>query len=285
MLFALVFIAYMLSQLCWLFFDYLGLWVTWEDNILLYDSLTKLAGVMFFISTSTMLTYKLSRGQDVEKKEETVNVKNKGSSITNILKNILRYVLKKAKKAGGFLKKSVMPVTRFLYSSRKTVLLVTAVFLVTLIFSFLIATWFSSDSYAPNDEYDRNVPTTGTIKVQGLEIYGGDIKYDPGSDTVYVDWGELTLGVFKNSSFYVKSNSTIDVHLELNVTNWEPPGIEEYLVISWDYNGTSLSPYQEVFVTVTLEVPATGDFIDFLVTNEVTAFGFDIIVYSSQVYE
>jgi hypothetical protein len=232
-----------------------------------------------------MLTYKLSQGQDVEKKEAKVNVKNTGSHTTNILKNFLRYILKKAKKAGSFLKKSAIPVTRFLYGSRKTVLLVTAVFLVTLVFSFLIATWFSSDPYTPNDEYDRNVPTTGTIKVQGLEIYGGDIKYDPGSDTVYVDWGELTLGVFKNSSFYVKSNSTIDVQLELNVTNWEPPGIEDYLVISWDYNGTLLSPYQAILVTVTLEVPATGDFIDFLVTNEVTAFGFDIIVYSSQAYE
>ena len=158
-----------------------------------------------------------------------------------------------------------------------------AVFLITLILSFSIATWLSSNEYAPNEEYDRTVPTTGTIKVQGLEIYGGDIKYDPKFDTVYVDWGELTLGVYKNSSFYVKSNSTVDVELALNVTNWEPPGIDEYLTIYWDYNGTLLSPTQEVFVTVTLEVASSSEFIDFLIENEVIDFGFDITVYASGV--
>ena len=152
-----------------------------------------------------------------------------------------------------------------------------------LIFSFSIATWLSSNEYAPNGDYERNLPTTGTIKVEGLEIYGGDIKYDAASDTVYVDWGELTLGSYKNSSFYVKSNSTVDVGLEMNVTNWAPTGIEEYLTIYWDYNGTLLSPTQEIFVTVTLEVASSGEFIDFLIENEVTDFGFDITVYASGV--
>ncbi len=174
-------------------------------------------------------------------------------------------------------------VTLFLYRSRRTVLLVAAVFLVALIFSFSIATWLSSNDSSPNGDYERTLPTTGTIKVQGLEIYGGDMKYDPESDTVYVDWGELTLGAYKNSSFYVKSNSTVDVGLELNVTDWEPPGIEEYLSIYWDYNGTLLSPTQEIFVTVTLEVASSSDFIDFLIENEVTDFGFDITVYASGV--
>ena len=155
--------------------------------------------------------------------------------------------------------------------------------MVALIFSFSIATWLSSDDYVPNEDYDRTVPTTGTIKVQGLEIYGGDIKYNPAAKALYVDWGELTLGVYKNSSFYVKSNSTVDVELALNVTDWEPPGIEDYLSISWDYNGTLLSPTQEIFVTVTMEVASSSEFIDFLIENEVIDFGFDITVYASGV--
>ena len=191
--------------------------------------------------------------------------------------------MKKAKIAGRLLKKVAIAVKLFLYRSKRTVLLVAAIFLVALIFSFSIATWLSSNDSSPNGDYERNLPTTGTIKVEGLEIYGGDIKYDAASDTVYVDWGELTLGAYKNSSFYVKSNSTVDVTLELNVTNWEPPGIEEYLTISWDYNGTLLSPTQAVFVTVTLQVASSGDFIDFLIENEVTDFGFDITIYSSGV--
>jgi hypothetical protein len=154
--------------------------------------------------------------------------------------------------------------------------------LVTLIFSFLIATtWFSNSDDGLNGEYDRTVPTTGTITVQGLELYGGDIKYDSASGAVYVDWGELTLGASKNVAFYVKSTSNVDVELGLNVTDWAPAGIEEYLTISWDYNGTLLSPTQEILVAVNLEVASNGDFIDFLVTNEVTAFGFDMTIYAS----
>ena len=191
--------------------------------------------------------------------------------------------MKKAKILGRLLKKAAIAVTLFLYRSKRTVLLVVAIFLVVIIFSFSIATWLSSNDIPPNGDYERNLPTTGRIKVEGLEIYGGDIKYDAVSDKVYVDWGELTLGAYKNSSFYVKSNSTVDVTLELNVTNWEPLGIDEYLTISWDYNGTLLSPTQAVFVTVTLQVASSGDFIDFLIENEVTDFGFDINIYASGV--
>ena len=55
------------------------------------------------------------------------------------------------------------------------------------------------------------------------------------------------------------------------------------ILIQWNYNGTLLSPTHEVFVTLNLEVAADGDFIDFLVTNEVMSFGFDMIIYASGV--
>jgi len=195
----------------------------------------------------------------------------------------LRYILKKVKTARVFLKKAVINITRFLYRSRKMVFFVIAIVLLTLVFSFLFAALFSNSDDAPNGDHDRSIPTTGTIMVQGLEIYGGDIKYNPASKKVYVDWGELTLGASKNATFNVKSNSNVDVELGLNVTGWAPAGIEEYLTISWDYNGTLLSPTQELLVTVNLAVAASGEFIDFLVTNEVTAFGFDITIYATSV--
>jgi hypothetical protein len=198
------------------------------------------------------------------------------------LKNLLSYILKKAKSLGRLLKKAAITVTLFLYRSRRTVLLVAAVFLVTLIFSFSVATWLSSNSYAPNTDYDRTVPTVGTIVFQDLEIFGGDVTVE--SDAVLIDWGELTIGASKNTTFFVKSTSNIDVALELNVTNWMPAGIEEYITISWNYNGTVLNPnHRPLLVTVNLEVASSGDFIDFLITNEVTAFGFDITIYASGV--
>ena len=155
--------------------------------------------------------------------------------------------------------------------------------MLTLVFSYLIAPWFSNGAEAPNGPDDRTIPTTGTITVQGLEIYGGDIKSEA-SGKVYVDWGELTLGTSKNAAFYVKSTSNIDVTLGLNVTKWTPPGIDNYLRLSWDYNGTVLKsgPDQEpLLVTVNLAVASSGDFIDFLVKNSVSSFGFDMTIYAS----
>jgi hypothetical protein len=178
----------------------------------------------------------------------------------------------------------VAGIARFLYRSRKTVLLVAAVVLLTLVFSFLLAPWFSNDGNGVPDsgDEDRTISTAGTLHVEGLEIYGGDVTVE--SEKVYIDWGELSLGASKNASFYVVSTSNVNVTLGLNVTNWLPAGLDQYLNISWNYNGTVLTPKHEPLpVTVNLEVPASREFIDFLVDNSVTAFGFDITVYASGV--
>ena len=174
---------------------------------------------------------------------------------------------------------------RFLFNSRKIVLLIIVVVLVTLLFNFLIASWVNNNTNDENEKInDRTISTTGTIYVRDLELYGGDIKSDSGQE--YIDWGELNLGASKNASFYVRSNSNVDVELELNVTNWMPAGIEDYIDISWDYNGTLLSSDPEqapLLVTINLSVPSSEEFIDFLVENEVASFGFSMTIYASGV--
>jgi hypothetical protein len=151
--------------------------------------------------------------------------------------------------------------------------------LATLIFIFLIASLLINND-AKNDANNQTIPTTGTIYVSGLEIYGGDIKSESGKN--YIDWGELSVGASKNVSFYVQTTSNVDVILGLNVTGWAPAGIEDYISISWSYNGTLLSSDQEpLWVTVNLDVSSSGEFISYLVANNVTAFSFDMTIYTS----
>ena len=153
--------------------------------------------------------------------------------------------------------------------------------LATLIFNFLIAFWLDND--ANNDVNDRTISTTGTIYVRGLEIYGGDIKAGS-SGKAYIDWGELTIGSSKNVSLYVQSTSNFDVELGLNMTNLMPAGIEDYITISWDYDGTVLSPgHNPLLVTLNLDVSSSREFVSYLVENEVTEFSFDISIYASAV--
>ena len=194
----------------------------------------------------------------------------------------------------GFLKKVFSRIARFLFNSRKIVLLIIIVVLVTLFFNFLIASWFNNNTNVNNNEIndeiddeikDRSISTTGTIYVRDLELYGGDIKSNSGEE--YIDWGELYLGASKSASFYVRSNSNVDVELGLNVTNWMPAGIDDYIDISWDYNGTVLSSDLDnqvpIFVTIDLDVSSGEDFIDFIVENKVTSFGFSMTIYASGV--
>jgi hypothetical protein len=125
----------------------------------------------------------------------------------------------------------------------------------------------------------NNIPAKGTIYVKGLEIYGEDIKSEAGK--LYVDWGELYLGASASTSFNVQSKSNVDVKLELNVTGWTPAKLGSYIKISWDYNGTQLSPQQELPVTIYLNIPSSEEFIRYLVENQITAFGFDININAS----
>jgi hypothetical protein len=182
----------------------------------------------------------------------------------------------------GFLKKVAFRILRFLYRYRKIILLIAVVVLITLIFNFLIVAWFINGDDGTNGEDDRTITSSGTITVQGIEIYGGDVTVE--AEKVYIDWGELSLGASKNASFYVLSTSNVNVTLGLNVTNWTPAGMEKYITISWDYNGTVLAPKHEpLSIAVNLNVASSREFVEFLVENSVTAFGFDMTVYASGV--
>jgi hypothetical protein len=122
------------------------------------------------------------------------------------------------------------------------------------------------------------VPSIGTIHVTGVDAYGGDIKSANG--TMSIDWGTLYLGDSKNASFYLKSISNIPIKLAFNVTNWSPEGIAPYMTLSWNYTGTQIAPQEEIPVGFTLSLSSSRDFINYLITNNVTAFNFDIHIYT-----
>jgi hypothetical protein len=288
---ALAVVTYLLTQLFWFFFVYFDLGITYGIDIALFDSLTTATGSLFFMLLLVTVAYRLYRSYDVAKKSSKIKTKDKATFMLTFFKK---------------LKKTAFKVTRLVYNSRNMVLLVVAVILVTLLFSFLITSWFNNENYAINNdklngadssneanadssneanadssnEADPTVPAIGGVRVEGLEIYGGDIKYNAANYSFYVDWGELTIGSYENVSFYVKSTSNVDVTIAMNVTNWQPYGIDDYITVSWDYNGTLLSPSRELFVTLTLEVASSGAFIDFLLENAFTSFSFDITVYA-----
>jgi len=137
--------------------------------------------------------------------------------------------------------------------------------------------------------HNLKVPTIGTIYVIGVEVHGGNITTQNGK--TYIDWSAIFLGESTNRSFYVNSTSNVEVVLKLEMAsltfldsdgNNVTGANNNYLNLTWDYNNTPLSQYDEVYVTLTLSVSSDIDFIDFLVTNGVTGFSFDLHIYPSR---
>ena len=87
-----------------------------------------------------------------------------------------------------------------------------------------------------------------------------------------VDWGEVELGGSKSISLYIKNNGNVDSFAVLSSENWNPEYAVEYLQLSWDYDGVSMSPGQIVPVKLTLDVGLECPF---------DCFSFNIVIIGS----
>jgi len=165
----------------------------------------------------------------------------------------------------------------FLKSSYKILILVAIVVIISVASTTLVSILLSkSDS-------DVYLPSLGTIKTIDVEIYwdpNGENKRETLSwDEIKIeklDWDEIKTGTV-NTTVYVKSVSNFRVTLNLNITDWNPVEISDYLTISWDYNGTLINPGKIIPVTMTLSASASDAFIYYLVENEIKRF--DVVIH------
>jgi len=160
----------------------------------------------------------------------------------------------------------------FLKASYKTILLVAIVAIVSVASTTLVSILLSeSDS-------DVYLPSLGTIKTIEVEVY-----WDPNGENKRetLSWDEIETGKSVNTTLYIKSVSNFIVTLNLNITDWYPEEISDYLTISWDYNGTQLNPNEIIPVTMTLTASSSNEFINYLVNNEIRRFDFVIHIVAS----
>jgi hypothetical protein len=166
-------------------------------------------------------------------------------------------------------------IIMFLRRKKKTILLVLLVVLITLLLSTTITLLLN--------RFDNlHVPSIGTIRTIGVEVYGKEINLTQDGKQ-YIDWGTIYLGTLTSRSFYVRSRSNMDTTLRLNATNWNPSGISDFLTLSWNYtDNTIVKPNQTIPVTITLSADSSQQFVEYLVRNNVREFSFDITIRSSE---
>jgi hypothetical protein len=127
--------------------------------------------------------------------------------------------------------------------------------------------------------YDNfSFPSLGTIKTIGVDSYY--LNYE--NKTEKLDWGVLDIGSSNSVTLLIKSTSNYDVILNLNVTDWTPENISDYLTISWDYKNTIMKPGEELNVTLTLTSSSSSSFISYLIDNKVKTFNCDIHIVASE---
>jgi len=161
----------------------------------------------------------------------------------------------------------------------KTALLIIGVVAITLSLNMLVATWLSS-------YHNLEFPSLGTLRIINAETYGGDIIIKNGVQ--YVDWGVVEVGTSTNRSFFTRSRSNIPTTFTLEASNWTctdqngqkalPPN-GTYMTLTWNYTNVPIDPEQVISVTLTLNVSSDTAFRDYLITNHITQFSFDIRIY------
>jgi len=208
---------------------------------------------------------------------------------TQLKPNVMNYLFDDLITVRKHMKNLFNSFIEFLRHSKKTVLLIIVVAATTLILSTTISIWLSRfDNYL--------IPSLGTIRTTGVETYGGNITLTA-KEEQQIDWGTIYPGTSTNRSFYIKSRSSIETTLNYTTGNWtfldsEGKNVTESLAsyisrplamdTTWDYNGTPISPKEEIYVTLTLRAFGDIRFINYLIDEEVEEFSFDIHIYAEE---
>ncbi|MGD2066543.1 MAG: hypothetical protein PVI43_05175 [Candidatus Bathyarchaeota archaeon] len=163
-----------------------------------------------------------------------------------------------------------MKVSNFLFAQlrryKKTLLLIFVVATASVLISSGISIWLS-------DYHNLTLPSVGTIKTIGVEAY-----WDPNLEnkTENILWGEMWPGSSQNSTLYIRSVSNVEITLQLYPSNITPVAMSEYIDLSWNYKGKTISPNDVIEVTLFLSMPDDYSFIRYVVANEMESFSMDI---------
>jgi hypothetical protein len=168
-------------------------------------------------------------------------------------------------------------------SKRKTILLAVVAAVIILAIGAIVSLWLSKLT-------NLSIPTIGTIRMKGVEGY-----WDKNltSKTEEYNWGVISPGASKNVTLYLRSISNFETTFNLTTGNWTfrdaasnivagPNSTTPYMNLTWNYNNTIVRPGETLQVTLRLQVDESFNFIDFLITNDVRGFGFDIYIRTSE---
>lgn len=113
----------------------------------------------------------------------------------------------------------------------------------------------------------RIISNVGSVKGIGVGIYWDSACTNRTSS---INWGSLDPGSNKTVTVYVRNEGNAVATLSKAEQNWNPSAASNYMTLSWNYLGQTLSVNQVFQVKLTLIVSST--------VSGITNFSFDLTV-------
>jgi hypothetical protein len=115
------------------------------------------------------------------------------------------------------------------------------------------------------------IPSHGDLRIVGVGVY-----QDASCSVAmrYLDWGTVELGSTKNISLFIRNEGNNIATLYLATDSWNPRNASDYMDLSWNYNGETLSPMESIGIILTLSVSADAKNID--------SFSFNVILGANE---
>jgi len=114
-----------------------------------------------------------------------------------------------------------------------------------------------------------NITNTGVVATVNIGVY---TTQQATTNLTQINWGSMSPGSSYTYTGYVRNNGNVGVTLSMTTTSWSPAGAS-VIGVSWNYNGTVVTPSQVRAVTWTLTIPSS--------ISGVQNFSFDIVVTGS----
>ena len=161
----------------------------------------------------------------------------------------------------------------FLKSSYKTLILVVFVAVFSIVGTSLVLTMDS------NSNGDYFLSSDGKVQTLGVEAYSDQTC---GIEIEKISWDVLEPGGTINTTLYIKSVSNAPIFLDVNLTDWEPMELSNYIMLSSDYKNQPLNPNDVIEVTIMLSASSSDEFVDYLVQNQIQNFSVNVHFFGSQ---
>lgn len=125
----------------------------------------------------------------------------------------------------------------------------------------------------PATQTSATLSASGNIQIQASPGIGIYLNSQATAPLTSLNWGTLEPGQNQNITMYVKNEGNTPITLTLQISNWNPTSAQNYLTVTWTYNGQTINQDQTRQITLTLEVDPN--------TTGITNFSFEITILAT----